>query len=162
MDNAQKAIMIGVGLFITIIIISVVLLITNLGTGMVDDARDSLGQMTASMQNTLKSTYDNQIVKGADVSALYTQYKNDETFKIVIKASNGTWYGREKASIAVVTGTSYYSYTKDGGSNKGTGIADIMACGTTAFTNYIPTSSSYHTYLLKDGDTIVGVYCELM
>ena len=42
MDNAQKAIMIGVGLFITIIIISAVLLITNLGTGLINNAQGQL------------------------------------------------------------------------------------------------------------------------
>lgn len=36
MDNAQKAIMIGVGLFITIIIIAAVMLITGMGQNLLN------------------------------------------------------------------------------------------------------------------------------
>ena len=46
MDNAQKAIMIGVGLFITIIIISSVLLISNMGTNLITSAQSQLSGIT--------------------------------------------------------------------------------------------------------------------
>ena len=45
MDNATKAIMIGVGLFITVIIISAVLVVVNLGTGAMNSATNSMGDM---------------------------------------------------------------------------------------------------------------------
>ena len=84
MDNAQKAIMIGVGLFITIIIISVVLLITNLGTGMVDEASGNVGNMSQSLQDQIKRLYDKKQLRGSDVKNLYNQYKDsDEVFLII-------------------------------------------------------------------------------
>ena len=42
MDNAQKAIMIGVGLFITVIIISAVLVVVNMGRGFITNATGQL------------------------------------------------------------------------------------------------------------------------
>ena len=48
MDNATKAIMIGVGLFITVIIISAVLVVVNLSTGAMNNAT---GQMNGILDN---------------------------------------------------------------------------------------------------------------
>ena len=44
MDNAQKAIMIGVGLFITIIIIAAVMLITGMGQDMLVEGQQQVQQ----------------------------------------------------------------------------------------------------------------------
>lgn len=49
MDNAQKAIIIGVGLFITIIIISAVLIVVNIGQGLISDATDELGNIAGNL-----------------------------------------------------------------------------------------------------------------
>ena len=40
MDNAQKAIMIGVGIFITLLIIAAVMAIVNLGIGFMNTGTD--------------------------------------------------------------------------------------------------------------------------
>lgn len=169
MDNAQKAIMIGVGLFITIIIISVVLLITNLGTGMVDDARDNLGNMTNSLQAQIKTQYDRKTVKGADVISLINQYKDDENFIIV------------HAFKTTPTATSYtYKYiTKDVTSSTsiklnelktGSGVSavttgyEVSSTTGSATANGAPTlvrdinsSDTYNTYVLYNGADVAGV-----
>lgn len=88
MDNAQKAIMIGVGLFITIIIISVVLLITNMGTGIADEARNNLSGVSSSMKQQLALAYDG---------------KDDLTDKEVIACA--TMYGDQEGVTIEVDGT---------------------------------------------------------
>lgn len=88
MDNAQKAIIIGVGLFITIIIISVVLLITNLGTGTIGDATDNVTNMSKALQNNLRRLYDNKQITGADVKNLYIQYKDSDEVWLVIQVEH--------------------------------------------------------------------------
>ena len=45
MDNAQKAIMIGVGLFITIIVIAAVMLITGIGQDLLNSGTQQLDQL---------------------------------------------------------------------------------------------------------------------
>lgn len=155
MDNAQKAIMIGVGLFITIIIISVVLLITNLGTGMVDDARENLGNMSASLQNTLTSSYDNKTVTGSDVQSLYTQYKESDAMLLVINFGGAT--------PVIKSNNDDFTATHVAGNN----YAEVADQGTTpsvfdADDLYdISTSARYKTYVIRDGETLVGVYCEI-
>ena len=53
MDNAQKAIMIGVGLFITIIIIAAVMLITGMGQNLLNKGQSQVNGISASLQNDL-------------------------------------------------------------------------------------------------------------
>ena len=84
MDNAQKAIMIGVGLFITIIIISAVLLITNLGTGLIGDAQSQLGNISTSLQNQILQSYDGKVMSGTEVLAAARQYENSTEITVTI------------------------------------------------------------------------------
>ncbi|MBQ8044296.1 MAG: hypothetical protein IJ272_09180 [Clostridia bacterium] len=84
MDNAQKAIMIGVGLFITIIIISAVLLITNLGTGLIGGAQTQLGTISTSLQNQILQSYDGKVMSGTEVLAAARQYENSTEIAVVI------------------------------------------------------------------------------
>ena len=94
MDNAQKAIMIGVGLFITIIIISAVLLISNLGTGLINDASENLGSMTTGLQNQILSSYDGKVLSGTQLRAAAQQYSGSNQLCVAIcngtKAGTGT------------------------------------------------------------------------
>jgi len=82
MDNAQKAIMIGVGLFITIIIISAVLLIVNLGTGLVDESTAKLDSISSSLQGRLTEEYDNKIMTGSRVLSTIREFENSTSLCI--------------------------------------------------------------------------------
>ena len=90
MDNAQKAIMIGVGLFITIIIISSVLLISNMGTNLITSAQSQLSGITKGLQNQITAAYDGKTLTGAEVIAAFQQYESSD-MSIVVKV--GTNYG---------------------------------------------------------------------
>ena len=105
MDNAQKAIMIGVGLFIAIIIISAVLLITNLGTGLIDDAKGNLSNISTQLQQQLVTEYDAKIVQGSEALAAVRKYYTDN--KLAVYVTNGsTAIGRAGATyIQTITGT---------------------------------------------------------
>ena len=60
MDNAQKAIMIGVGLFITIIVIAAVMLITGIGQDLLNSGTTQISGLSATMQQSLYDQYDNK------------------------------------------------------------------------------------------------------
>jgi len=92
MDNAQKAIMIGVGLFITIIIISAVLLITRLGTDLVDSGTGELSGMTAGLQSQLLSKYDGKDIIGSQLLAGVQQYEKSTSLCIMIINVNEVVY----------------------------------------------------------------------
>ena len=114
MDNAQKAIMIGVGLFITIIIISAVLLITNLGTGMVNNARTELGTMSTALQSQILDAYDGATMSGSELLAALRQYATSTTVSVIV--TNGTdkiYVGAGKITLPE-TVTDYSKYVVGG------------------------------------------------
>lgn len=90
MDNAQKAIMIGVGLFITIIIISSVLLITNMGTDIIGQAGDEVTNMTDSLKNQLISQYQGKMLTEKQLLDLVKQYNNNASMGIDINYVNAS------------------------------------------------------------------------
>ena len=86
MDNAQKAIMIGVGLFITIIIIAAVMLITGMGQNLLNKGQSQVNGISASLQNDLFEQYNGKKMSGAQVRTAAVQLKNrDDSESITIK-----------------------------------------------------------------------------
>lgn len=94
MDNAQKAIMIGVGLFITIIIIAAVMLITGMGQNLLNKGQAQVSGISESLMNDLVAQYDGKRMSGAQVRTAAVQLVN-----------------RDDATITVTIGDE--SYTKE-------------------------------------------------
>lgn len=173
MDNAQKAIMIGVGLFITIIIISAVLLIVNLGTGLVDDATGELGTMSTSLQNQILQSYDNKTLSGVQVRSAIQQYMTSTDMTVVLMQGTtlAATVGSKNFATGKVTKTGEFyvvdqtEYTTPTGVKTGTGathktsMSDFNDIEKVAGGTYINTSKNYKSYVLKvkDTDTIVGI-----
>lgn len=91
MDNAERAIMIGVGLFIVIIIVSAVLLITNMGVGMIKKAQSDVGNLSAQISNDLENTYGSgDTFTGAEVLQTIRRYYSDTKVCVLIVTPNGS------------------------------------------------------------------------
>ena len=90
MENAQKAIMIGVGLFITIIVIAAVMLITGLGQDMLTKGTDQTNAVSSSLQAQITSDYDgNTKLTGSQVVAAVKRYYTDPELVITVTGSTG-------------------------------------------------------------------------
>lgn len=108
MDNAQKAIMIGVGLFITIIIIAAVMLITGMGQNLLNKGQSQVNGISASLQNDLFEQYNGKKMSGAQVRTAAVQLKNrDDAESITIKIG-----GAEKKTTAEINTATSATATK--------------------------------------------------
>jgi hypothetical protein len=156
MDNAQKAIMIGVGLFITIIIISAVLLIVNLGTGLMNDATSELGSVSATLRGQLLDNWDGKTKTGTEVLAFLRQYHNSSSVCIRVKTNADVVYsGAAKCEPAAADGpdtaTNYLAggfanctVTETGWTK--TTYADFISDGIIAASKYYNTAIMYDSY----------------
>ena len=126
MDNAQKAIMIGVGLFITIIIIAAVMLITGMGQNLLNKGQAQVSGISESLMNDLVAQYDGKTMSGAQVRTAAVQLVNrdDATITVVIAESGTTTGG------TTTGGTT--SYTKETSNVTNSINAKIKALGTTS------------------------------
>ena len=171
MDNAQKAIMIGVGLFITIIIISAVLLITNLGTDLINNARNQMSNISKSLQNQVTSAFDGKTVTGSEVIAACQQYENSDQLSVKIIVSSDKSFQTGKYAVNLVGGTipksaqaggvtvtyktsdkSKTAYAELDSTTRNT-LSQIQATGGVSGTQ------TYYSYVMKDqdSDTVMGV-----
>jgi len=105
MDNAQKAIMIGVGLFITIIVIAAVMAITGIGTNLLNQGQEQLGGLSAQLEQQLTAEYDDVQKSGAQVIASIQKYYSDPKMVVHVYNIAGTFTGAVTAtpSTCVVT-----------------------------------------------------------
>ena len=165
MDNAQKAIMIGVGLFITIIIISAVLLITNLGTDLIDSAAGEVGNMTEGLQREMVRTYDGKTLTGKQMLDCVEKYINSDTVGLVIKSANaGTsktlYFGALKLTLK--SGFTADNF-KVGGTTVGGTIVNKASkmSGASTYadaTTYILSADTFKTTLVYNADgALIGI-----
>lgn len=180
MDNAQKAIMIGVGLFITIIIISAVLLITNIGTGMVTSSREQLSGISKGLQNQVTSAYDGKTMTGSEVIAAYTMYESSEMSIVVCTnktSATSAYTGKYKLAwtnlSTTSTGTSndigsagsyaggvYYTgsdLTQFTATDAKTTLTTLQSTASGGFK--VNASQTYYSSIIKDAatDTVIGI-----
>lgn len=88
MDNAQKAIMIGVGLFITIIIIAAVMLITGMGQNLLNKGQAQVSGISESLMNDLTQQYNGKTLSGSQVRSAAVQLINRDEAGITVKIKN--------------------------------------------------------------------------
>lgn len=152
MDNAQKAIMIGVGLFITIIIIAAVMVIVNMGQGLVNQGTQEVSKLSSEMQRSMTQEYDNKMKTGAEVLAAVKKYYNDPD-RVIIVYNN--------TNIPVQVGG--LKATKDSNNTVGTITQNESVPAISTFsdiknsTNYIVPTARYQSNVLIQNDAAVGI-----
>ena len=176
MDNAQKAIMIGVGLFITIIIISAVLLIVNLGTGLVDDATANLSSISSTLQSQILQNYDAKLLSGTQVRSAMNQYMTSSEIGLVLCKGNTTGEATLTTNAVAWTGAECYIADKisitGGKANLATGnvpttnadkynnskIGSLSELSNPSIDKYINTSARYYSFIIyNSNDAMVGI-----
>jgi len=80
------------GVFITILIISIVILITNLGIGMSEKSATKIGKINAGLEKQLMSQYEDATVTGNDVALAVNLYWEDLEWRIFIIKKSGSSY----------------------------------------------------------------------
>ena len=113
MDNAQKAIMIGVGLFITIIIIAAVMLITGMGQNLLNKGQAQVSGISESLMNDLTQQYNGKTFSGSQVRSAAVQLINRDEAGITVVIKNSA---KDKTNT---------SFTKDTKSTKDVNLSLI-------------------------------------
>lgn len=163
MDNAQKAIMIGVGLFITIIVIAAVMAITGIGTDLLNQGQSQLGGLSAQIEQQLTAEYDNVQMSGAQVRAAIQKYYNDP--KMVVGVNNNT--GVNTASTVALTWvTSNHGGTGNlqnvnAGNTIGITAANAATTNTqnslNSYTKDVVSTAQYQAKLIRLNGQVIGV-----
>lgn len=153
MENAQRAIMIGVGLFITIIIITAVMIVINYGQNIINRGSDKIQSISAQLDMTELSSYDNTTVTGSQVIAAITKYWSDPN---IVVYYNGTCYTNANCNIEGLNGERVKATGYDESGNKDTHESQ----STGSVKKNIVSGAKINAHLIYQGssDTVIGIY----
>lgn len=160
MDNAQKAIMIGVGLFITIIIIAAVMVVVGVSNDLLDNKNQEMVNASNAINYNSYAQYDEATLDGAKVIAMVKSLKNRENFVVEVNNGNGSVdYGTSIVSEDISSNpTSAVTVTKiEENSNK----VSASKMSNSSDEAYVNVNDKFSTHLILMSDQIVGVYCYL-
>ena len=156
MDNAQKAIMIGVGIFITLLIIAAVMAIVNLGIGFMNTGTDRAEALRDAIVNSLYDQYDGKTISGARVVTACKTYYTEENMVLEVQPTAGGNYielGKAKGN-GTATLDKQLTYPSDERPQSTSVLEDSTKPDT-----YVPTSARYRAELIKtsSGDVVLGI-----
>lgn len=156
MDNAQKAIMIGVGLFVTILIIAAVMLIVNPAINLINNATNRVTNLSEALQNQLTQEYDNVTVTGAKVVSTVQLYCTDQDMILEVLPT----VGGKLLDLGKVRGDGTTSIAKPlayDSSNVQTKVSALS--DSSNLDTYVPASARYNAQLIKStsGDVVLGI-----
>lgn len=156
MDNAQKAIMIGVGVFITILIIAAVMVLVNLGIDLLNRGTQSAQGLSEVLTRKLTSDYDNTTVSGAKLLSAVEQFSVEDNMVIEVKATTSASYlelgtVRGNGDITLDKGLPYDS------SNVKSSISALKNSADSE--NYVSSTARYKAELIRSssGDVVMGI-----
>lgn len=161
MDNAQKAIMIGVGLFITIIVIAAVMAITGIGTDLLNQGQSQLGGLSAQIEQQLTAEYDNVQMSGAQVRAAIQKYYNDP--KMVVALNNTVGINGTAGVVAVtyITPNGVGAVTNVIAGTIGLTTATASATNAqnslSSYTTSVVSTGQYQAKLIRNNGQVVGI-----
>ena len=161
MENAQKAIMIGVGLFITIIIIAAVMLITGMGQNLLNKGTDKVAGISASLDMTELEAYDNTKVTGAQVASAVKKYWTDANIVIYVKTGTNaecTTSTSLESAPTVASGATFATGTAIDDNYSTHSSQSVSKYTSSTGDSAIATAARYNAYLIKVADNTVGVY----
>lgn len=167
MENAQKAIMIGVGLFITIIIIAAVMAITGMGQNLLNQGQNKLANLTTQMTTQLTANYDGKTMYGSEVLVAIQNYYSDNDMFVALLPKSTSNFG----DLKWVTPNYIKDVAPQISSSNSTAKIEISA-GTkditparvsySEFTSigkpaYIVTTAQYISQLLVQDGAVIGI-----
>lgn len=155
MDNAQKAIMIGVGLFVTILIIAAVMMIVTPALDLLDQGGDAINNLADSIQKQLTDRYDDVTVTGAEVISTVKLYSGYDMILEVKATTNADYleFGKYRGDGTLAL-EKQLTYDSENVQSKVSVLSDSSNT-----TNYVPASATFKAELIKStsGDVVMGI-----
>jgi len=115
MSNAQKMMLLAAGLFLTVGLITIAVMVFGSAQGVSQQAQDSFAGIQEELAYTEFAQFDGETVSGSTVVNTLRKYKSSEKLAIQVKTggnTGGTWYGNTATMTADVVTAITPSATK--------------------------------------------------
>ncbi|MFD1886673.1 ABC transporter permease [Paenibacillus wenxiniae] len=152
MNNASAALKVAAGLFLTIALITIVVVLFISAQEATKTAQNNFSGIQKELDQTQYAVYDNTNISGSQVVSSLRKFKDQNGFGIKVKTGKnptGNWYFNEVNTTSSVDSVDYGSVntTKPSGS-----LADAMD---QASGNYINPTGTFKSEIVRDRSNVV-------
>ncbi|ODP26613.1 hypothetical protein PTI45_04018 [Paenibacillus nuruki] len=150
MNNASTALKVAAGIFLTIALITIVVILFMSAQEATKTAQSNFAQIQTELSSTSYTVYDNTKVSGSQVLNSLRKYQTDEQFGIQVKTGknpSGVWY-----FTTVNTSTSSDQY---GSVETGKPAGALTSAQDQSSSNYINPSGTFHSEIIRDKSNVI-------
>lgn len=151
MNNASSALKVAAGIFLTIALITIVVILFVSAQEATKTAQNNFSDIQTELSQASFTVYDDTTVSGSQVTNALRKFSDREEFGIMVKTGkNGTgqWYG----DILLISGT---LTNEEYGSVSGTSQADISNTWNERLNEYVNPSGKFKAKVIKDNSNVV-------
>ena len=147
MENSTKALLLGAGVLITLVIISMAIMFLNASKEMAKGATDEISHISQDLSQMKYDVYDGTTVSGSQALNEARKHINESTFGVKIETgrnATGVWYG----SVITETGADIGTIAS------GTALSVVTGAIDETDVNYINPSGKFDAVLLRDASGV--------
>lgn len=150
MNNASSALKVAAGIFLTIALITIVVILFISAQEATKTAQNNFSDIQTELAQASFTVYDETTISGSQVINALRKYKGKEQFGIQIKTGKnkgGEWYGYQ-LNIGNDSSEDYGSVIHDGAGN-------ILDTWNEADSEYVNPSGKFKAKVVKDSSNVV-------
>lgn len=151
MNNASSALKVAAGIFLTIALITIVVVLFVSAQEATKTAQNNFSDIQTELSQASFTVYDDTTVSGSQVTNALRKFKDRGQFGIQVKTgknSSGQWYGN-------VLNISSLSSAEEFGAVNGTSYADISNSWNESLIDYVNPSGKFKAKVIKDNSNVV-------
>ncbi|WP_334071247.1 MULTISPECIES: ABC transporter permease [Paenibacillus] len=151
MNNASSALKVAAGIFLTIALITIVVILFVSAQEATKTAQNNFSDIQTELSQASFTVYDDTTVSGSQVTNALRKFKDRGEFGIQIKTgknSGGQWYGDILRISGPLTNEEY-------GSVSGRSPADIGNTWNEKLNEYVNPSGKFKAKVIKDNSNVV-------
>ncbi|GIO83149.1 hypothetical protein J25TS5_00810 [Paenibacillus faecis] len=151
MNNASSALKVAAGIFLTIALITIVVILFVSAQEATKTAQNNFSDIQTELSQASFTVYDDTTVSGSQVTNALRKFKDRGEFGIQIKTgknSGGQWYGDILRISGPLTNEEY-------GSVSGRSLADIGNTWNEKLNEYVNPSGKFKAKVIKDNSNVV-------
>lgn len=151
MNNASSALKVAAGIFLTIALITIVVILFVSAQEATKTAQNNFSDIQTELSQASFTVYDDTTISGSQVTNALRKFKDREQFGILVKTGknkSGEWYG----NILSISGQ---ESSEQYGSVNGTSQADISNSWNEVYDQYVNPSGKFKARVIKDNSNVV-------
>ncbi|WP_145024220.1 ABC transporter permease [Paenibacillus sp. Y412MC10] len=153
MNNASSALKVAAGIFLTIALITIVVILFISAQEATKTAQNNFSDIQTELSQASFTVYDGTSISGSQVTNALRKFKDKDQFGIFVKTGKnrqGQWYGNQLNISADIASDTYGSVI-----NTGQRVGNLTETANESSNEYVNPSGKFKASIVKDSSNVV-------